>query len=242
MGGAGSCDPAVQEMPMQLALHTKTNPAALWIVSNGEVTIGPVRTELLLRGIRHGRVPLDCQVRAANSEVWRPLETLREVMALQGHAGAMGEFQRAASEISAASDEREVLLLLLQGAARATRATQGLVHRQRPPVLLPVTSYSYGGLEDSLGNVISYQDPAYLLAMNGQTLAGSPEDGVVERVVAERLGHPELAGILMVPVTHGTELAAMLELGRPDRPFRTNDVDALSRLATLAVARLEEFV
>ena len=42
---------------MQLLLHAKTNPAALWVVSNGEVTIGPVRTELLLRGIRHGESP-----------------------------------------------------------------------------------------------------------------------------------------------------------------------------------------
>jgi hypothetical protein len=225
---------------MQLALHAKSNPVALWIVSNGDITIGPVRTELLLRGIRHGRVPLDCRVRAANSDEWRPLESLREVMALHGRTGAVGEFQRAAAEISAASDEREVLLYLLQGAARATRATQGLVHRQRPPVEQPVTSYSYGGLEDNLGRVISYLDPAYLLALNGQTLAGCPGDGLAERIVAERLGDTELAGILMVPVTHGTELAAMLELGRPDRPFRAGDIDGLSRLATLAVARLEE--
>jgi len=225
---------------MQLALHAKTNPVALWIVSNGEITIGPVRTELLLRGIRHGRVPLDCQVRAAGSDEWRPLESLREVVALQGHSGATGEFQRAAADIAAARDEREVLLFLLQGAARATRATQGLVHRQRPPVEWPVTSYSYGGLEDSLGQVISYLDPAYLLAVGGQTLAGCPTDGLAERVVAERLGDDALAGIIMVPVTHGTELAAMLELGRPDRPFRLGDVDGLSRLATLAVARLEE--
>ena len=63
---------------------------------------------------------------------------------------------------------------------------------------------------------------------------------MAERIVAERLGDIGLAGILMVPVTHGTELAAMLELGRPDRPFRLGDVEGLSRLATLAVARLEE--
>jgi hypothetical protein len=225
---------------MQLLLHTKTNPTALWVVSNGEVTIGPVRTELLLRGIRHGRVPADCQVRAHDSDEWRPLDALREVAALRGEAGSLGDFQRAASEIADAQDEREVLLLLLHGAAAATRATRGLVHRQRPPVRLPVTSYSFGGLEEALGSVISYQDPAYTLALNGQTLSGTPTDGVAERVVAERLGCPTLAGVLMVPVTHGTELAAMLELGREDRSFRLSDIDALSRLATLAIARLEE--
>jgi hypothetical protein len=225
---------------MQLVLHAKTNPTALWVVSNGDVTIGPVRTELLLRGIRHGRVPLDCQVRAAGSDEWRPLATLREVMAMQGHAGSLGDFQRAAAEIAAAGDEQEVLLQLLHGAVAATRATCGLVHRQRPPVRLPVTSYSFGGLDDRLGSVISYQDPAYTLALNGQRLAGAPTDGLAEQLVAERLGDPELAGVLMVPVTHGTELAAMLELGRSERCFRLDDADALSRLATLAIARLEE--
>jgi hypothetical protein len=227
---------------MQLILHAKTNPVALWVVSNGEVTIGPVRTELLLRGIRHGRVPLDCQVRAAGSDEWRPLEALREVAALQGQPGSVGDFQRAAAEIAAANDEQEVLLLLLHGSAAATRATRGLIHRQRPPVRLPVTSYSFGGLEERLGSVLSHEDPAYHLALNGQTLAGTPEEGLAERIVAERLGDPALAGILMIPVTHGTELAAMLELGREDRSFRLSDVDALSRLATLAIARLEELL
>jgi hypothetical protein len=225
---------------MQLVLHAKTSPTALWVVSNGEVTIGPVRTELLLRGIRHGRVPLDCHVRAAGSDEWRPLDALREVAALNGQAGSVGDFQRAAAEIADARDEQEVLLLLLHGAAAATRATRGLVHRQRPPVRLPVTSYSFGGLDDALGCVVSYQDPAYHIALNGQTLAGSPDAGLAERIVAERLGDPGLAGILMIPVTHGTELAAMLELGREDRGFRLSDVDSLSRLATIAIARLEE--
>jgi hypothetical protein len=53
---------------------------------------------------------------------------------------------------------------------------------------------------------------------------------------------PELSGIVMVPVTFGTELVAMLELGRRDRGFRLNDCDALSRLSTLAIARLEDLL
>jgi len=225
---------------MQLVLHAKTTPTALWIVSNGEVTIGPVRTELLLRGIRHGRVPPDCQVRAAGSDQWRPLAALREVAALAGQAGSVTDFQRAAAEIAKARDEREVFLLLLHGAAQATRASRGLIHHQRTPLMLPVTSYCLSGLEDTLGNVISSQDPAYAQALNGQSLLGVPGDGLAERILAERLGDPHLAGVAMVPVTHGTQLAAMLELGRDDRGFRLSDVDALSRLATLAIARLEE--
>jgi hypothetical protein len=227
---------------MQLVLNARTNTGGLWVVSNGEVTIGPVRTELLLRGIRHGRVPLDCHVRAAGSDEWRPLAAMREVAALRGQTGSVGDFQRAAAEIANAKDENEVLLVLLHGAAAATRATRGLVHRKRPPLELPVTSYSFGGLEESLGAVISYQDPAYLAALNGQALLGAPSDGVAERLVAERLGDPELAGVAMIPVTYGTELAAMLELGREDRGFRLSDSDALCRLCTLAIARLEELL
>lgn len=225
---------------MQLSVHAKTNAVPLWVVSNGEVTIGPVRTELLLRGIRHGRVPLDCQVRPAGSEIWRPLDELREVAALRGQPGSVRDFQQAAAGIARASDEREVLLLLLHGAAAATRATVGLLHAVREPVHLPVTSYEIGGLDESLGQVISPHDATYALATAGQRLLGAPADGVAERLTARRLGDEQLASVVMVPLTPGTELVAMLELGRPDRRFRIDDADALSRLATLAVARLDE--
>jgi len=225
---------------MQLSVHAKTNAVPLWVVSNGEITIGPVRTELLLRGIRHGRVPLDCQVRPAGSEIWRPLEELREVAALRGQPGSVRDFQQAAAGIASARDEREVLLLLLHGAVAATRATVGLVHAHRDPVSLPVTSYEIGGLDESLGQVISPHDLAYGLAMSGQRLLGAPTDGLAERMVARRLGDEQLAGVVMVPLSPGTELVAMLELGRPDRKFRVDDADSLSRLATLAVARLDE--
>jgi hypothetical protein len=226
---------------MQLVVHARASAVPLWIVSNGEVTIGPVRTELLLRGIRHGRVPDDCHVRAADSDEWRPLHQLREVAALRGQPGSIQAFQRAASDIAHARDERDVLLTLLHGAAQATCAPLGLIHRQRDPVDLPVTSYTFGGLTDALGAVVPGHDPAYAMARGGHTLIGRPEDGVAERAVADRLG-ADLAGVVMVPVTYGTEVAAMLELGRLDRPFRIGDADQLCRLATLAIARLEELL
>lgn len=226
---------------MQLAVHSKPNAVSLWVVSNGEVTIGPVRTELLLRGIRHGRVPDDCHVRAADSDEWRPLHQLREVAALRGQPGSIQAFQRAANDIAHARDERDVLLTLLHGAAQATCAPLGLIHRKRDPVDLPVTSYAFGGLTESLGSVLPAHDPAFILARGGHTLIGRPDDGTAERAVSDRLG-AGLAGIVMVPVTYGTEVAAMLELGRADRPFRIGDADQLCRLATLAIARLEELI
>jgi hypothetical protein len=227
---------------MQLSIHAKSSAIPLWVVSNGEVTIGPVRTELLIRGIRHGRVPLDCRVREARSEEWRDLQQLREVAALTGQAGSVGDFQRASAEILAARDEREVFASLLAGAVQATRATRGLVHVERAPVSLLVTSYALGGCEGALGQVISAHDPAYAMAKHGQRLSGAPGEGTAERLVAERLGGGELSGVAMVPLTFGTGLAAMLELGREERGFRQDDADGLSRLATLAIARLEELL
>jgi hypothetical protein len=226
---------------MQLVVHARASTVPLWVVSNGEVTIGPVRTELLLRGIRHGRVPDDCHVRAADSDEWRPLHQLREVAALRGKAGSIQAFQSAANAIAHARDERDVLLTLLHGAAQATCAPLGLIHRKRDPVDLPVTSYAFGNLAELLGAVVPAHDPAYSLARGGHTLIGRPDDGPAEKAVADRLGGA-LAGVVMVPVTYGTEIAAMLELGRVDRPFRVGDADQLCRLATLAIARLEELI
>lgn len=227
---------------MQLSVNSKPGTAPLWVVSDGNVEVGPVRTELLVRGFRHGRVPPDCHVRQARSDEWRPVDQVREVAGLLGQPGSVVDFQRAASGFGDAKDEREVLLVLLQGAMQATRASRGLIHRLRPPIDFLVTSYAQGGLDGSLGQVVHAQDPVYRLARNGQTLGGAPSDGKAERLVAARLGDERLAGVVMVPVTFGTELLAMLELGREDRRFRASDVDELSRLATLCISRLEELL
>jgi hypothetical protein len=227
---------------MQLAVNAKSGGARLWVVSNGDVEVGPVRTELLVRGVRHGRVPRECRVREAGSTDWRPVEGVREVAGELGQPGSVADFQRAAAGFRSATDEREVLLMLLHGAVNATRATRGLVHRLRPPIDFLVTSYAHGGLEGSLGQVVHAHDPAYTIARGGNSLSGAPGDGLAERLIAGRLGDEELAGVVMVPVTFGTELLAMMELGREDRRFRANDADELSKLATLAIAKLDELL
>jgi len=227
---------------MQLAVNAKSGAARLWIVSDGNVEIGPVRTELLVRGVVHGRVPPDCHVRVAGSDAWRPVARVREVAGVLGQPGSVADFQRAAAGFRSARDEREVLFMLLHGAINATRATRGLVHRLRPPIDFLVTSYAHGGLEGSLGQVVHAEDPAYKLARIGQRLCGSPGDGLAERLVATRLGDEHLAGVVMAPVPFGMELPPMLELARDDRRFRAADVDELSKLSTLAIARLDELL
>src|SRR4051812_18638368 len=53
-----------------------------WLVYNRGVTVGPVRTDLLLRGVIHGRVPSTAWVRQTNWQNWREVGRIREVSAL----------------------------------------------------------------------------------------------------------------------------------------------------------------
>src|SRR6185295_3348046 len=64
----------------------KPNPPPLWYVTNGEVTVGPVVTNLLKRGVAEGAIPEACSVRRTDGP-WRSLDTVREVAALQRHTG-----------------------------------------------------------------------------------------------------------------------------------------------------------
>src|SRR5690242_14827804 len=59
----------------------KSLPPPLWYVTNGELTVGPVATDLLRRGVEYGRVPEYCQVKATRG-AWRELMGVREIAAL----------------------------------------------------------------------------------------------------------------------------------------------------------------
>src|SRR4051812_14409382 len=77
---------------MQIALGTANSiipipPPPLWYVTNGEITVGPVITGLLVRGIEAGRVPDFCEVRATKGH-WRGLNGVREVAALTARPNA----------------------------------------------------------------------------------------------------------------------------------------------------------
>src|SRR6188768_1157689 len=49
-----------------------------WYVTDGMNAVGPVRRDLLIRGIEAGRVPLDSFVRHDTWKVWRPLADFTE--------------------------------------------------------------------------------------------------------------------------------------------------------------------
>jgi len=227
-----------------------------WLVSNGGVTVGPVRTDLLLRGVIHGRVPSSAWVRQTGWQNWRELGKIREVSALvrvlerrvDEPTLKPSSLQDSAEAVSQANDAGEALLIALHAAAHATSATVGLAHRVREPLLLPTTSCLFEAPSDRLGEVLPWFDPAFTLARSGRgrLLVGAGERGGVQQAVAARLspGVP-LAGVAVLPIMVNGQLCAMLELGRSDHPFRTTDSAELAdfseqvavTLARLGVAR-----
>lgn len=213
-------------------------PPAEWLVMNGSVTVGPVGTDLLLRGVMHGRVPNTALVRQPSWQHWREVGKIREVSALKRVLERSFDdaplestsLRDSALAVAQASDLGEALLIALHAAARVTSATVGLAHRVREPLLLPTTSCIFETESERLGEVLPWHDPAFTLARSGRVrlLRVSERPKGVERVLCERLSpKAPLKGVAMLPVLVEGKLHAMLELGRSDRPFRASDSVAL---------------
>jgi hypothetical protein len=228
-----------------------TSNAPEWLVSNGSVTVGPVRTDLLLRGVLHGRVPSNAWVRQRAWPDWRELDKIREVSALRRVLGRSvsdphdaSTLHKGADAVAQANDAGEALLIALHVAARATSATVGLGHRVREPLWLPTTSCAFDAASERLGEVLPGFDAALALAQSGgvRLLPGCGGPASAQRASASRLspGAP-LSGVALLPIRVAGELHALLELGRCDHPFRASDSHDLSEFAervALALARL----
>lgn len=231
---------------------TPRRPPPLWFVTNGETTVGPVRTDLLLRGVRHQRIPDACLVRELHWGDFRPLFQIREVRALgdalarDGWVEDLRPFARApvgaaARLLAQAGDPGEVLHLAMLACVEDTAASFGLVHRFQHPWNPPVTRCAYGLLTHGLlGRPLPVSDLALGAARARRTVVGGPADTSVHRGLALRLasGLFGVAGVAMVPVVSGQQLVAMIELGRSGHAFRQTDVALLERNARLAAARL----
>jgi len=209
------------------------------LVCNGGVTVGPVRTDLLLRGVIYGRVPNTALVRQTGWQNWRELSKIREVSALarvlerrvDEPTPGPSTLRESSEALAQAADAGEVLLIALHAAAQATSATAGLAHRVREPLLLPTTSCVFEVSSERLGEVLPWFDPAFALARSGRVrlLLGCGESGGVQQTVSARLspGMP-LAGLAVLPIMVNGQLCAMLELGRSDHPFRSSDAAELA--------------
>ncbi len=217
-----------------------TTPA-LWYVTNGDAVVGPVGTELLLRGITNARIPDDCMVTQESWGEWRNLVEIRELSAIGPvpcwNVGSGVSTPRVPEElVQRAHDAGEALLFAMHAAVTAIRATAGLVHRIREPFVGLVTSSAHGpGVDDQLGHVVSRTDPTLALAQERKILIGHPGESLAERAIARRFSScsGELRGVAMVPVFDGDTLLAMLELARTDHPFRTGDTETLLQIAQI---------
>jgi len=231
----------------------KAKPPPLWFVTNGELTVGPVRTGLLLRGVEHERIPDYCSVRELRWKSFRGLDEIREIRALRARfaeLGAPGSPEPAAqpsdeysTTLATARDPGEVLLLGLHAAIKKTRASIGLVHRIVDPCAPPVTCCVHGaGLIGRLGEKLPRYDLMLGAARARRIVIGDPLTTAVHRDGAIRLsaGYRTLSGIAMLPICRGNELLAMIELARDDHNFREQDDLELIGLGQAMVARLDD--
>lgn len=228
-------------------MPSMTSPPPLWFVTNGAREVGPVRTNLLLRGISYDRVPSGSYVRELHWRDYRPISQIREVRRFKRFAARQSFDWRpdktfrlptvrdegidvTREALTLARDPGEIMLFGLQTAMRQTHSQYGMLHRFRDPWIGMVTSYVHGpGLSDQLGQVVPQWDSTFQAACCQRGVIGRALVGEAQRATARRLDHPRsgLAGVAMLPLVAGSTLLGMLELGRIHRGFRSTDKSLL---------------
>lgn len=225
------------------ALRTSSGPT--WLVSNGELTVGPVDTDLLIRGVISGKIPDTCQVSVSGGP-WRSIRDVREVRAAtRGQYGPIEPISAAVRQamrwLADAQDIGGAHSRALHGACAITGAEVGLAYRIRAPLEMPVVSACCGDPPLELGAVIPSSDPALILLEDGEPQVLLPGASAAARAIATRLSPVvPLAGLALVPIRTALDVTAVLELGRFDHPFRMSDTRAIIPLLVATVARIEE--
>jgi hypothetical protein len=217
-----------------------------WVVSNGATTVGPVSTDLLIRGLEAGRIPPTSWVRDEAWDSWRMPHEIREVSLWSKsqvpHDGPTA-YDAYVSDycFEFMPDPLEMVSFCLAAGMAATGASVGLAHRMREPLGLPVTSLVEGADPgDALGQVVMGYDEALTIARQGRIVLARPGESPAARAIARRLSlHTvALSGVAMFPILARGGVFAMIELGRVDHPFRTGDARLLTRIAFAAAAQL----
>lgn len=213
-----------------------TAPAS-WLVTDGQLVVGPVTTDLLLRGITHMRIPPDALVKQPGWPEWRSVRNIREAARPQTPPRP-----EPSTLLSAATDFGELILLGLHDAVERTWAGVGVAYRDREPHIGFVASAVHGLSPDLLlGLALKHHDPAMEGARDGRFLIGGPSASATHRVVADRLGGAGVVrGVLVVPIRWQERLIATLELGRFDHEFRAADLGAAEEVSRAIGARVQE--
>lgn len=222
------------------ASNVETLPA--WLVSNGEVTVGPVTTNLLVRGVLSGKIPQNCQV-SITGQTWRAVDQVREVRRARRQPGEPppGSVQHAIRWLAGARSVTEAYSLALRGACAVTGAEVGLLYQRRDRLEPPVIAAAYGLPTLRVGEVVSRWDPALGAADDGEPKIFTPDSGPAARAMAFRLSRERrLAGLAVVPLRTALDIVGVVELGRFDHQFRATDAQALVPLIAATMARVEE--
>lgn len=228
---------------MQLHIPTsvfRPAPPPLWYVTNGELTVGPVVTGLLIRGVEAGRVPDYCQVSPYYGE-WRGLSAVREIAALNSKANAkapsaeqLAEWSRPVERIK---DEEELAHTVTWLSLITTGAESAMFHYRRRNTRPLVTRSVLGPISNErLGYALPENDLVLKAARAGRPVFGPPygatEDALAIRFAGSRNG---VGAAAMIPFFIGPQLTGMLELSRPGHAFRRSDLQRAERIVQKAL-------
>lgn len=226
-----------------------------WYVTNGSKVVGPVNTNLLLRGISVGRVDRECYVAQYSWSSWREQNYIREIRSLrrwqhsQKMVPGIEPIKQAlrgprldSTPIERAACEDSVLARALELAMKTTKANVGVLHQPKAPHVGLVTSFAHGpGMGVNLGEVVPWHDEARIVAGADRAQLGDPERDPWARASARRLStsiNRRVSGVALVSISFAGA-RGMLELGRYDHQFRQNDVTVLEDLSRSLMLRLE---
>jgi hypothetical protein len=220
----------------------KPQPPPLWYVTNGDLTVGPVVTDLLMRGVEYGRVPEDCHVRAFRG-AWRALTSVREIAAINSGVGMqppsedqLAEWTRPLERIR---DEHELCHMTTWLTLAATGAESAMFHyRDRYTQSLVTRSIQGATTNDRLGFALSQYDLVLRAAQRGRPVVGAPE-APTEEALALRFSETTdgIGAVAMIPIFVGDTLTAMLELARPGHVFRHGDLKRAELIVQRALHR-----
>jgi hypothetical protein len=216
----------------------RPEPPPLWFVTDGETTVGPVLTDLLVRGVKQGRIPATCFARPLRGG-WRSLDSIRELRALHHDPEPASQRRRrdplleVLPLLDGIRDQDELFQYATQLSVIVTGADAAMLHHapnSSPDEL--VTRVALGPLAtDRLGQPLP-DDLVLHTALTDHPIRGRADDGAEQREIADRLACDDngVPGVAMIPFFTRYELVAMLELRRPDRAFRSTDLRLAERI------------
>jgi hypothetical protein len=127
------------------------------------------------------------------------------------------------------SPRDEATLVALHAAATLSRADVAVAYRVLPPFWLPVATFCYGDV-DVLGIVLRADDPVVERTRQRGAFAGAREAGAAETAAAIRLtkrGTCPVLAVAVLPVHVNGILLGLIELGRFDHLFRSDDFERI---------------